>query len=121
MIIRLLLRRPPTFGNWQPPYATMPPLDPNSTYGRRQMWQQHAANNIVPSPCAMGSIHARKLLLGMDAEYLSGWKVIALRLGKPPEGFANWSLRLLADRVVELGIVGSISHETVRQTLKKTA
>ena len=47
-------------------------------------------------------------------------KVIALRLGKPPEGFANWSLRLLADRVVELGIVDSISHETVRQTLKKT-
>ena len=48
-------------------------------------------------------------------------KVIALRLGKPPEGFANWSLRLLAERVVELGIVDSISHETVRQTLKKTA
>ena len=48
-------------------------------------------------------------------------KVIALRLGKPPKGFANWSLRLLADHVVELGIVGSISHETVRQTLKKTA
>lgn len=48
-------------------------------------------------------------------------KVIALRLGKPPKGFANWSLRLLADHVVELGIVDSISHETVRQTLKKTA
>jgi hypothetical protein len=48
-------------------------------------------------------------------------KVIALRLGKPPRGFANWSLRLLAEHVVELGIVGSISHETVRQTLKKTA
>ena len=47
-------------------------------------------------------------------------KVIALRLGKPPKGFANWSLRLLADRVIELGIVDSISHETVRQTLKKT-
>ena len=47
-------------------------------------------------------------------------KVIALRLGKPPKGFANWSLRLLAERVVELGVVGSISHETVRQTLKKT-
>ena len=47
-------------------------------------------------------------------------KVIALRLGKPPKGFANWSLRLLAQRVVELGIVDSISHETVRQTLKKT-
>jgi hypothetical protein len=46
-------------------------------------------------------------------------KVIALRLGAPPAGFANWSLRLLAGKVIELGIVGSISHETVRQTLKK--
>ena len=48
-------------------------------------------------------------------------KVIALRLGGPPEGFANWSLRLLADRVVELGIAESVSHETLRKTLKKTA
>ena len=47
-------------------------------------------------------------------------QVIATRLGPPPKGFANWSLRLLADRVVELDIVSSISHETVRQTLKKT-
>ncbi|MFV1968484.1 MAG: helix-turn-helix domain-containing protein [Pirellulaceae bacterium] len=47
-------------------------------------------------------------------------KVIALRLGTPPKGFANWSLRLLAEKVVELEIVDSISHETVRQTLKKT-
>ena len=48
-------------------------------------------------------------------------KVIALRLGPPPKGFANWSLRLLAGTVVELGIVESVSHETVRRTLKKTA
>lgn len=47
-------------------------------------------------------------------------KVIALRLGKPPNGFANWSLRLLAGQVVELGIVDSVSHETLRKTLKKT-
>jgi len=47
-------------------------------------------------------------------------KVIALRLGKPPQGFANWTLRLLAERVVELGIVESVSHETIRKTLKKT-
>jgi hypothetical protein len=46
--------------------------------------------------------------------------VIALRLSKPPKGFANWSLRLLRERVVELGIVDSISHETIRKTLKKT-
>jgi hypothetical protein len=47
-------------------------------------------------------------------------KVIATRLGPPPKGFANWTLRLLAERIVELEIVPSISHETVRQTLKKT-
>ena len=47
-------------------------------------------------------------------------QVIAMRLGKAPKGYANWSLRLLARKVVELGIVESVSHETVRQTLKKT-
>jgi hypothetical protein len=47
-------------------------------------------------------------------------KVIAMRLGSPPPGFANWSLRLLAEKVVELEIVESISYETVRRTLKKT-
>ena len=47
--------------------------------------------------------------------------LIALRLGPPPPGYANWSLRLLARQVVELGIVATISHETVNRTLKKTA
>ena len=48
-------------------------------------------------------------------------QVIALRLGKPPKGFANWSLRLLAEQVVELAIVDAVSHETLRKMLKKTA
>jgi transposase len=47
-------------------------------------------------------------------------EIIALRLGKPPAGFANWTLRLLADQIVTLEIAESISHETVRKTLKKT-
>jgi len=47
-------------------------------------------------------------------------KIIATRLGAPPIGYANWSLRLLARKVVELEIVDSISYETVRRTLKKT-
>ena len=47
-------------------------------------------------------------------------KIIALRLGQPPAGYANWTLRLLARKVVELSIAESISHETVRRTLKKT-
>ncbi len=47
-------------------------------------------------------------------------ELIALRLGTPPKGFANWSLRLLANKAVELEIAESISYETVRRTLKKT-
>ena len=46
-------------------------------------------------------------------------KIIALRLGQPPKGFSNWSLRLLADQVVKLKIAGKVSHETLRKTLKK--
>jgi len=46
--------------------------------------------------------------------------LIAVSCGEPPEGFARWSLRLLADKVVELGYVDSISHETIRHVLKKT-
>jgi hypothetical protein len=48
-------------------------------------------------------------------------KLIAIRLGKPPTGYGHWSLRLLADQMVELEVVDSISPETVRTTLKKTA
>jgi hypothetical protein len=46
-------------------------------------------------------------------------KVIATRLGPPPKGYANWTLRLLARKIVELEIVEAISYETVRRTLKK--
>jgi len=47
-------------------------------------------------------------------------RIIAMRLGQPPAGYANWSLRLLANQVVELGIVESVSYETVRKLIKKT-
>lgn len=47
-------------------------------------------------------------------------KLIALRLGPPPRGYAQWTLRLLARKVVELEIAEAISYETVRRTLKKT-
>lgn len=48
-------------------------------------------------------------------------KLIAMRLGKPPAGYGRWTLHLLADELVALEVVESISHETVRQTLKKMA
>jgi transposase len=46
--------------------------------------------------------------------------LIALACSEPPRGRDRWSFRLLADKAVELGFVESISHETVRKTLKKT-
>jgi hypothetical protein len=47
-------------------------------------------------------------------------KLISMRLGKPPAGYGRWTLHLLADELVALEVVDSISYETVRQTLKKT-
>ena len=47
-------------------------------------------------------------------------RLIALACSDPPQGFSQWTLQLLADQLVELQIVESISHETVRQVLKKT-
>ena len=47
-------------------------------------------------------------------------RLVALSCAEPPEGHSQWSLRLLADRVVELGHIDSVSHETVRRVLKKT-
>jgi len=44
--------------------------------------------------------------------------LIALSCSEPPEGQAQWSLRLLADKVVELGYIESVSYETVRRVLK---
>ncbi len=46
--------------------------------------------------------------------------LIALSCGEPPEGRARWTLRLLAERLVECELVDSIHPETVRKTLKKT-
>jgi len=47
-------------------------------------------------------------------------RLIALACSAPPEGRAEWTMRLLADRLVELGIGDAVSDETVRRTLKKT-
>ena len=48
-------------------------------------------------------------------------RLIALACGAPPEGYARWSLRLLADKVVELEIADEVSYQTVGRILKKTS
>jgi len=59
---------------------------------------------------------AKRKLDGRGEAYL-----IALACSDPPDEHEHWALRLLSDELVELGIVESISHETVRQVLKKTS
>lgn len=47
-------------------------------------------------------------------------RLIALACSRPPEGTSRWTMRMLADRLVELKVVDSVSHEAVRRALKKT-
>lgn len=63
------------------------------------------------------SLPRRPRLLDGDQEA----HLIALACGNPPAGRCRWTLRLLADRLVELGHVEKVSHETIRRTLKKTS
>ena len=69
---------------------------------------------------ALGNRQGRrpKYLRKADGEFEA--RLVALSCGEPPEGHSQWSLRLLADRAVELGFIESVSHETVRRVLKKT-
>jgi transposase len=79
---------------------------------RQRFVEQGTEAALLPKPSPR--LYGRKLDGGQEAHLL------ALACGRPPEGKARWSLRLLAERMVELEHVDTLSHETVRQTLKKT-
>jgi transposase len=66
---------------------------------------------LLPRPSPR--VYTRKLDGAQEA------KLVALACSEPPEGKRRWTLRLLAERIVELEVVPELSHETVRQTLKK--
>jgi len=89
--------------------------------------RRQTVENVRRNLCERGfeqTLHGVKRQGPPTAKLLDGEqeaKIIATRLGRPPAGYANWTLRLLARTVVELSIVESISHETVRRTLKKAA
>ncbi|MGB1288665.1 MAG: hypothetical protein ACPG7F_19180, partial [Aggregatilineales bacterium] len=82
IVLRLIFRRSPSLGNWQPPYSVIPTLDPNSTEGRRQAWQQHAVNGSILAMNAPGNVHPVKLLMSSDGQYMKNWRVTALRLSQ---------------------------------------
>ena len=70
------------------------------------------------------ALNRKKQVRPSRAKILDGEKeakVVALCCGAVPSGHARWTLRLLAERVVELDIVEAVSHETVRRCLKKTS
>jgi hypothetical protein len=81
-VVRLIFRRPARFPVWQPAYAMMPTMDPNSTIGRRQGWQQHAQNGTILAAATEGNLHPIKLLLSQDGLYMKQWRITALRLGQ---------------------------------------
>jgi transposase len=78
---------------------------------RQRFVEQGLAAALRPKPSPR--LYARKLDGEREAHLL------ALACSKPPEGKRRWALRLLAARMVELRYVDALSHETVRQTLKK--
>ena len=80
---------------------------------RERFVEQGLDAALLPRPSKR--VYARKLDGRQEA------KLIALACSKPPAGKARWTLRLLADEMVELDVVDSLSHETVRQTLKRTS
>ena len=103
---------------------------------RRGLTDQAVARAVDVSPVTVARIRQRFVEEGVAAalqrkpqEHPSRQRLldgkgeatlVAATCSKPPAGRERWTLRLLADRLVELDIVDSISHETVRQTLKKT-
>jgi transposase len=80
---------------------------------RQRFVEEGLSTALLPKPTRR--IYARVLDGAQEAH------LIALACSAPPEGERRWTLRLLAERVVELGYAESVSHETVRQVLKKTS
>ena len=80
---------------------------------RRRFVEEGIESALLPKPTKR--IYARALDGAQEAQ------LIALACSKAPDGKRRWTLRLLAERVVELGYAESVSHETVRRTLQKTS
>ena len=80
---------------------------------RRRFVEEGLESALLPKPTKR--IYARALDGAQEAH------LIALACSKPPDGKRRWTLRLLAERVVELGYAAAVSHETVRRTLQKTS
>lgn len=79
---------------------------------RKQFVEEGLEDTLQPKPSMR--VYQRRLDGKAEAH------LVAIACGAPPEGRSRWTLRLLGDRLVALGHVESVAHETVRRTLKKT-
>lgn len=79
---------------------------------RKQFVEEGLEETLQPKPSLR--VYQRRLDGKAEAH------LVAIACGAPPEGRSRWTLRLLGDRLVALGHVESVGHETVRRTLKKT-
>jgi transposase len=79
---------------------------------RKQFVEEGLEETLQPKPSMR--VYERRLDGKAEAH------LVAIACGAPPEGRSRWTLRLLGDRLVALGHVESVAHETVRRTLKKT-
>ncbi len=89
-------------------------VHPNTVREIRQRFVLEGLRSALDRKPPIRPSRERKLVGAAEAS------LMAVAGGSPPEGRVRWTLRLLADRLVELKVVDGISHETVRQTLKKT-
>lgn len=80
---------------------------------RQRFVEEGFQSALLPKPTKR--VYARALDGAQEAH------LIALACSRPPEGKRRWTLRLLAERVVELGYAASVSRETVRRALQKTS
>ena len=107
----------------------------NKVYLRGQMTDEEVARSLQTASATVERVRRRCVEEGGEAalgrreqqrrrpkklDGVTEAHLIALACGEPPEGRTRWTLRLLADRLVECGIVDSIHPETVRKALKKT-
>ena len=89
-------------------------VSPKTVFNIRKKWVELGIDQVLERRPQKQPSRSPKLDGRAEA------KIIAVSCGPAPEGRAAWTLRLLADKTVELGFAESISRETIRQTLKKT-
>jgi transposase len=87
-------------------------LDPRTVQRLRRRWSEAGVTATLHDRPRPGG---QRTLAGPQEAHL-----VALACSAPPAGRVTWTMQLLADRLIELGVVESISDETVRRTLKKT-